>query len=63
MIIHQTTSAIAFRDKTGAWYVLTPKLLAEAEATLEQVVALEQRFSALAAGRLTAADGRRIPVH
>jgi hypothetical protein len=39
------TEAIALRDGTGAWYLLTPALLGEARLTAEQHGEIVRQFS------------------
>ncbi len=40
-----TTEAIALRDRTGAWYLLTPALLGEARAAAEQHGEIVRQFN------------------
>src|SRR5207244_2094508 len=53
MTNHTTNDAIALRDEAGAWYLITPELLAGAQATSEQADAFERQFDDDATGHLS----------
>jgi hypothetical protein len=58
MAVEESREAIALRDSSGGWYLLTIEVLVAAVATPEQQAALDHRFQEAASGLLGAGGAR-----